>query len=93
METIELAQAKPEALDLINTDALVRFSAQALNLPHQIVNTNETVEQIRADRAQAQQAQAEALAAQQAAEIANTGSQAALNIDEALQPPEGGQAS
>ena len=60
-ETILLAQSKPEALDRINADELVKFSAEAANIPKQIVNSDEAVAQIREQRAEAE------AAAQQAA--------------------------
>ena len=37
LQMIELGQVKPEALDLINVDALGRFSAEAMGLPAEIV--------------------------------------------------------
>ena len=77
MEMIEIGQVKPEAIDLVNIDALGRLSAEALSLPKQLVNSVEMVEAIREDRAKqmAQQAQMESIAA--AAEIAKTGAEAA----------------
>ncbi len=92
-EMFEYSQFKEEAADLVNIDGLGRFGAQALNLPQQVVTPREEVEQIRQQRAEAQQAQAEALALQNAAEIANTGGQAARNITEAARPDQGAQAA
>ncbi len=59
-EIIELGRAFPEALDLPNIDALARFSADAKDLPHDVVNGRDMVTQIR-------KAKAEALAKQQQA--------------------------
>lgn len=77
---VELGQVKPEALDLINEDELGRFEAEALMIPHRIVNSRETVEAIREARleAQAQQQQAANIAA--AAEVAKTGAEAASKL-------------
>lgn len=77
MEMIEIGQVKPEAIDLVNVDALGRLSAEALSLPKQLVNSVEVVEAIREGRAKqmAAQAQLESIAA--AAEIAKTGAEAA----------------
>jgi hypothetical protein len=55
-ETIELSSVKPEALDRINVDELVKFSAEAANIPKQIVNSDEIVAQIRESRAEAEAA-------------------------------------
>lgn len=76
-EMANMAQFKPEALDLINVDALGRFTAEAVGIPHEIVNGRETVEEIRRARAQQEQAQAEATASREVAEIAKTGADAA----------------
>lgn len=54
IEQIELSEARPDALDLINVDALGRFKARAAGLPHNIVNGEEEVEAIRQARAEAQ---------------------------------------
>ncbi|HDZ37853.1 MAG TPA: hypothetical protein ENH62_06155 [Marinobacter sp.] len=59
-EMIFLGELKPEALDLINVDALGRFSAEAAGLPHNIVNGTDEVERLRQERAAAQAAAAEA---------------------------------
>jgi hypothetical protein len=71
-EMIFLGELKPEALDLINVDALGRFSATAAGLPHDIVNGAEEVQALRQQRAeqQAQAAQMEQI--QQGADVAST---------------------
>ncbi len=53
-EMIVLGEAKPEALDLINVDALGRFTAEAAGLPGDIVNGTDTVAQLRQQRAEAE---------------------------------------
>lgn len=77
MELAELAQFKPESLDLINVDELARFTATAMRIPRGIVNSTDVVEQIRLQRQQAMAAQQQAMAIQQAADIAKTGAEAA----------------
>lgn len=65
LEMIDLGAVKPNALDLINEDALGRFTAEAAGLPNDVVNGADIVEQLRRDRAeqQAQAAQLEQLQA------------------------------
>ena len=72
MELFEMGQIRPEAIDLVNVDALGRFSADALGIPKQIVNSAETVEGIRAARQEAMQAQQDQMAVAQAAQVADT---------------------
>jgi hypothetical protein len=76
-EIVELAQAKPEALDLINADELGRFSAKALGIPREIVNTEDVVADIREARQQVLEAQEQAAALQQGAEFFKTGAEGA----------------
>lgn len=56
-----LAQVDPEAVDFVNTDAIVKMSADSFAVPNEAVRSDLDVKQIRAKRAQqqAQQAQAE----------------------------------
>lgn len=77
---IELGQIKPEALDLINEDELGRFEAEALVIPHKIVNSRETVAAIRQARLEAQQQQQEAANMAAAVEVAKTGAEAANKL-------------
>ena len=77
---IELGQTKPDALDLINEDELGRFEAEALVIPHRIVNSRETVAAIREARLEAQQRQQEAADAAAAMEVAKTGADAASKM-------------
>ena len=77
---IELGEIKPDALDLINEDELGRFEAEALVVPHKIVNSRETVAAIREARLAAQQQQQEAAAAAMAADVAKTGAEAASKL-------------
>ena len=49
-----LAEFKPEMLDLINGDALARFSAEAKGISRAIVNDTDQVAQIREQRAEAE---------------------------------------
>lgn len=77
LEMIEIGQVKPEAIDLINVDALGRFTAEAAGVPKDVVNSAETVMQLRAQREEAQAQAREAMALEQAASIAKTGAEAA----------------
>jgi hypothetical protein len=77
---VELGQVKPDALDLINEDELGRFEAEALVIPHRIVNSRETVTAIREARLAAQQQQQEAANAAAAAQVAKTGAEAANKL-------------
>ncbi len=54
-EIIEIGQAFPAAMDLPNIDALMRFSADAKALPHDIVNGRDMVGQLRKAKQEAQQ--------------------------------------
>lgn len=76
-EMIDLSASKPGALDLINEDELGRFSADALGIPKKIVNGEEQVAQIRAQRQQDLEEQQEAEQLQQGIEMAKTGAEAA----------------
>ena len=55
-EMIVLGEVKPDALDLINVDALGRFGAEAAGLPNEIVNGTDEVAALRKARAEAEQA-------------------------------------
>lgn len=79
-EMIELGQVKPEAMDLINVDELARFEAEALGIPHKIVNSPETVSSIREARQQALAQQQQSAGIQTAAEVAKTGAEAANKL-------------
>jgi len=80
VETMELAQVKPGALDLINEDGLVRFTGEALGVPHEIINGNKQVQALREQRQAQVQAQQAAAGAQQVADTAKTGSEAINNL-------------
>ena len=71
-EMIALGQVKPEALDLINVDALGRFSAEAAGLSNKIVNGADEVARLRQERAEAQAAAAEMEQLQAGVETAQT---------------------
>jgi len=72
-EQFVIGQVKPEALDLVNADALGRFSAEAAGIPKQIVNSAEVVVGIQQQRAEAQAAAEEAQQLQQIASLAKDG--------------------
>lgn len=56
-DTAQLAQIKPEVLDLINEDAVAKFSAKIRGIPEKLITNDDEVEAIREQRAQAAQAQ------------------------------------
>ena len=62
-KVFELEGVSPGASDNVNVDELVRFSAKANGVPQEIVNSQETVQNIRKARAESQQAQVQAVAA------------------------------
>lgn len=64
MNIANIAQVKPDVLDLIDEDAAVRVLADALGVPTKVVRKTADVDQLRQDRAQQQQA------AQQQAQMA-----------------------
>ena len=76
-EMIILGQVKPEALDLVNVDALGRFTAEAAGLPNDIINGMDEVQRLREERAAAQQAAAEMQQLQAGVDTAATAADAA----------------
>ena len=80
MEVMQLAQVSPEAKHLVNVDALARFTADAVSLPHEILNTKEEVlQKIAADNAQiAEQRKMEGM--EKMAGAAEKGSKAMQNL-------------
>ena len=84
-QILGLAQAKPEALDLIDVDGLARFAAEALNLPDQVTASRDGVEALRQARAQAQQQAQQAQQVEQAAAVADQGASALSKGVPALQ--------
>lgn len=73
----------PDMLDKVNTDAIVDFSADQLDVPHNLLRTDAQVKEMREQRAQAQAEAAEMQQAQMAAEAANKGASAAKNLAQA----------
>lgn len=71
---------KPEMLDKINTDEIVDFASDQLDVPHKLLNTDAQVAQTRKARAEAEAQQNQMMEAQMAAEAANKGSSAAKNM-------------
>lgn len=70
MNIAQIAQAKPEVLDLIDEDATVRVLSDALGVPTKVVRKTSDVEQLRQQRAQAQQAAQQQQAAMQMQQVA-----------------------
>ncbi len=75
-EMFALEQVRPGAADLVNIDALGRFSAEAKGVPEFIVSSPEEVERRRAARAKAMAEQRQAEEDAQAAQTAKTAGQA-----------------
>jgi hypothetical protein len=71
-----IVQASPETADKIDTDQAIDVYADMLSVPPGVVRSDETVAQIRGDRAQAQKAQ-------QQAELLNQTTSAAKNLAQA----------
>jgi hypothetical protein len=82
--TGSLLQAKPDLIDKINWDKMVDEYARMLGTKSDLVVPDETVQQLRAARAQAAQAQQQSAAMQQAAEGAKTLSETDTEGDNAL---------
>lgn len=71
-DTAAVAAYKPAALDLIGEDKIVRKIAKIRGIDPDLMNDEETVQAVRAERAQAQQAAMQADMAHKAAAIAET---------------------
>ena len=75
------AQGRPEVLDRINVDEYARFQAEANSVPLRIINNDDTVQDIREQRAQAQQAAQQLEIMNQMAEAEEKGSKALKNVN------------
>lgn len=60
MNTMNIAQANQQVLDVINWDELIRSEAVRLNVPNNLINNKEELEQIRGARQEAMQKQQQA---------------------------------
>lgn len=69
MDTMSLAEANREVLDLINFDEVIRISQEALGVPNSIIKSAYDVKKLRAARAQAQADQQEMENTKDAADI------------------------
>lgn len=78
MERGELVKmtGDPSHMDIVNMDAAGQFTAEAADIPSQVINSPAQIEEIRAQRQQQQQAAAEAQMAQQVADAADKGASA-----------------
>ena len=66
-----IAQFKPEALDLLNVDEVIRNKRQIFNIDPELINSKAKVEETRQQRAQQQQQQMELMQEEQAVNIAS----------------------
>lgn len=71
-EIMQLAQMKPEALDTVNSDAIVAYSAKVRTIPESMLVPQQQVNAIRQQRQKQQQAQAALQQGQQAGDIAQS---------------------
>jgi hypothetical protein len=78
-----IAPLVPEVIDKINTDKSIDQAADVFGTNPNLVRSAEEVEQIRAQRAEAQQQLAQQEAIANAAQVAKTGSEAERNLAEA----------
>jgi hypothetical protein len=70
----------PSHLDIVDTDALGQFQAEANNIPNIIIRSPQKIEEIRQQRQQAQQEAQQAQMAQMEADALQKGSQAVKNL-------------
>ena len=84
---IQLAQVKPDVVDVVDTDRVIEYSQELGGAPADIINAVDKIEQIRADRAEAQKAAAEAEMAQMKTQALKNAGQGA----QALSAAEGGE--
>jgi len=82
-EVIEMSAVRPEVLDRLNVDEYAKMSAEAKGIPHKLINSDETVQEIREGRAQQQAQAAEMDAIGQMAELSKTGADAANKMAQA----------
>jgi len=80
MEVGGIANVKPEVLDLINEDKIVRSIAKIRGISPEMLNDDDTVKVIRQIRLEAQQAERKMIAMQQGADIVKTGSEVDRNL-------------
>ena len=78
-----LAAVKPEVLDKFDADQSIDEYAEMLGVPPKIVVSDESVQKIRAERAEMEQQHMMMEQAQAGANVANTGAQAAKVLSEA----------
>ena len=88
-----LSAVKQDILDLVNFDAMITNYADSLGIPVELLNKDEVVQQIRAQRAQQQAQQEQMAAVQQGAEAAKAASAAQITPDNLLGRLAGGMAS
>lgn len=85
---VEVANVRPEVLDNIDLDEVVRMFADLTGAPAAIIVSAEGVAKVRADRAKAQAQQAQLLAAESQAKIAKDMGSAAQSSAKAGIPPQ-----
>jgi len=83
MEVGGIANVKPEALDIINEDKMVRNIAKIRGINPDMLNDEDAVNVLRQARAEAMQAQQQMLSMQQGADLIKTGSEVDKNLADA----------
>jgi len=78
--TMQVAQADPQILDIINHDQAIRMRAELLGVPKSILRGVAEVEEIRQQRAEKQQMQQEMMMQQQQAEATQKNAQAMTEV-------------
>ena len=82
MEVMQMAQVAPEARHMVNVDALARFKADAMALPHDIVNTREEVQAKLQAEQQMMAQQQQMMMMEKGANIADKGAGALKKVGE-----------
>jgi len=78
----QMAQASPDVADRVDFDAIARIYCDMNGVPADVLRSDEAVNKIRNDRAQAQQAAAQQQLMLDAAQAANNGAQAAKAVSD-----------
>jgi hypothetical protein len=89
-EAIQVSQVFPEALDIVNIDEIIRFSADAKTLPKKLLRGREEVEEIRKARSEAAQAQQQMQNMNAEAEIGQKAMDAGQKLNQMLTSGSGG---
>ena len=81
----QVAQFKPEVLDRLNADRVIKESWNIIGSPTTVLNSDDEVEQIRIAKVQGAQQQQEMNLLQQGADVVEKGSKTDLNLSKATE--------